>query len=105
MNNYSATTRQKHNLDDQFRQNVLCNKSVPWCFNKIPFFKHWQLHGKFTVYTADGEDLHVPKRPPPSTGDLVKCQLKNYIFFSSIMLWFHKMSCICKQLPVSLSSL
>ena len=48
-------------------------------------FLNRQLH-EFTVDTTDGEDLHVPKRPPPSTGDLVKCQLENYIFFSSIML-------------------
>ena len=59
INNYSATTRQKYNLHDQFRKNVFHNTSVPWSFNKIPFFKHWQLQ-EFTVDIADGEDLHAP---------------------------------------------
>ena len=62
--------------------------------NLKKIFSTTQLH-KFTVYTKDGEDLH--KEPPPWGGDLGKCRLENSISFSSMLLWFHKMSCICKQ--------
>ena len=54
-------------------------------------FSLLQFHIKFTVYNTDGEDL--PKGPPPSSG--VSVEWKIIYSFSSIMLLFLKMSCIC----------
>ena len=56
-------------------------------------FSILQFHIKFTVYNTDGEDL--PKGPPPSSG--VSVEWKITYSFSSIMLLFLKMSCICMQ--------